>query len=97
MKILTVLTYYRLHTRGSTIYAERLARAFVKRGHQVNVMSTHYDPSLPPEERMDGVRVIRVPVMARVSKGVLAPTLGLEASDQRRDGCVKVVRVGDGK
>ena len=32
MKILTVLTYYRPHTSGLTIYAERLARAFARRG-----------------------------------------------------------------
>jgi glycosyltransferase involved in cell wall biosynthesis len=80
MKILTVLTYYRPHTSGLTIYAERLARAFVKRGHQVTVMTTHYDPSLPSEEMMEGVKVIRVPVAARVSKGVLAPTFGLVAT-----------------
>ena len=80
MKILTVLTYYRPHTSGLTIYAERLARAFVKRGHQVTVMTTRYDPSLPREEMMDGVRVIRVPVAARISKGVLAPTFGLVAT-----------------
>ena len=80
MKILTVLTYYRPHTSGLTIYAERLARAFVKRGHEVTVMTTHYDPSLPLEEMMDGVKVIRVPVIARVSKGVIAPTFGLVAT-----------------
>ena len=80
MKILTVLTYYRPHTSGLTIYAERLARAFVKRGHEVTVMTTQYDPSLPGEETMDGVKVIRVPVAARVSKGVLAPTFGLVAT-----------------
>lgn len=80
MKILTVLTYYRPHTSGLTIYAERLARAFIKRGHQVTVMTTQYDPSLPREEIMDGVKVIRVPVAARVSKGVLAPTFGLVAT-----------------
>jgi glycosyltransferase involved in cell wall biosynthesis len=80
MKILTVLTYYRPHTSGLTIYAERLARAFVRRGHQVTVMTTQYDPSLPREETMDGVKVIRVPVAARVSKGVLAPTFGLVAT-----------------
>ncbi len=80
MKILTVLTYYRPHTSGLTIYAERLARAFVKRGHQVTVMTTQYDPSLPREEMMDGVKVIRVPVAARVSKGVLAPTFGFVAT-----------------
>lgn len=80
MKILTVLTYYRPHTSGLTIYAERLARAFVGRGHQVTVMTTQYDPSLPREEMMNGVRVVRVPVAARVSKGVLAPTFGLVAT-----------------
>ena len=80
MKILTVLTYYRPHTSGLTIYAERLARAFVKRGHQVTVMTTQYDPSLALEEMMDGVKVIRVPVAARVSKGVIAPTFGWVAT-----------------
>ncbi len=80
MKILTVLTYYRPHTSGLTIYAERLARAFVKRGHEVTVMTTQYDPDLPREEMMDGVRVVRVPVAFRVSKGVIAPTFGLVAT-----------------
>ena len=80
MKILTVLTYYRPHTSGLTIYAERLARAFVKRGHEVTVMTTQYDRSLPREEMMDGVRVIRVPVAFRLSKGVIAPTFGLVAT-----------------
>lgn len=80
MKILTVLTYYRPHTSGLTIYAERLARAFAKRGHQVTVMTTQYDSSLAREEFMDGVNIIRVPVAARISKGVLAPTFGLVAT-----------------
>src|SRR5512144_66813 len=80
MKILTVLTYYRPHTSGLTIYAERLARAFAKRGHQVTVMTTQYDPSLLLEENIDGVKVIRVPVAARVSKGVIAPTFGWVAT-----------------
>ena len=80
MKILTVLTYYRPHTSGLTIYAERLARAFAKRGHQVTVMTTQFEPSLPREETIDGVKVIRVPVAARISKGVIAPTFGLVAT-----------------
>ena len=80
MKILTVLTYYRPHTSGLTIYAERLAKAFAKRGHQVTVMTTQYDPSLPRQETLEGVKIVRVPVVARVSKGVLAPTFGLVAT-----------------
>jgi glycosyltransferase involved in cell wall biosynthesis len=80
MKILTVLTYYRPHTSGLTIYAERLARAFAKRGHHVTVMTMQYEPSLPIEETIDGVKIIRVPVVARVSKGVIAPTIGFLAT-----------------
>ncbi len=80
MRILVVLTYYRPHTSGLTIYAERLARALARRGHQVTVMTTQYDKALPQEEMMDGVRVVRVPVAARISKGVLAPTFGLVAT-----------------
>src|SRR5512142_376613 len=80
MKVLTVLTYYRPHTSGLTIYAERLARALVQRGHDVTVMTMEYDPSLPREEDMDGVHVIRVPVAFRLSKGVIAPTFGLMAT-----------------
>ncbi len=80
MRILTVLTYYRPHTSGLTIYAERLARALSKRGHQVTVMTTQYDPALPREEMMDGVRVLRVPVAVRLSKGVIAPTFGWVAT-----------------
>jgi len=80
MRILTVLTYYRPHTSGLTIYAERLARAFTRRGHRVTVLTTQYDKSLPYEETMDGVTVVRVPVAMRVSKGVLAPTFGLVAT-----------------
>jgi len=80
MKILTVLTYYRPHTSGLTIYAERLARALTKRGHEVTVMTTQYDPALPLEERMDNIRVLRIPVALRLSKGVIAPTFGWVAT-----------------
>mgnify|MGYP002713124048 FL=1 len=80
MKILTVLTYYRPHTSGLTIYAERLAKAFVARGHEVTVMTTQFEKDLPREEIVDGVRIVRVPVAFRVSKGVIAPTFGLVAT-----------------
>ena len=76
MKILTVLTYYRPHTSGLTIYAERLAEAFARRGHSVTVLTSRYDPSTPVEEVRNGVRIVRAPVALRVSKGVIMPTFG---------------------
>lgn len=76
MRILTVLTYYRPHTSGLTIYAERLAEAFAQRGHQVTVLTSRFDPSTPLEETVNGVKIVRAPVMMRVSKGVIMPTFG---------------------
>ncbi len=79
MKILTVLTYYRPHTSGLTIYAERLAEAFVRRGHEVTVLTSHFDPSTPAQEFRNGVKIVRAPVALRISKGVIMPTFGLLA------------------
>jgi glycosyltransferase involved in cell wall biosynthesis len=79
MKILLALTYYRPHTSGLTIYAERLARALADRGHRVTVLTSQYDKALPREEHLHGVDVVRVPAAFRVSKGVIMPTFGAVA------------------
>jgi glycosyltransferase involved in cell wall biosynthesis len=79
MKILLALTYYRPHTSGLTIYAERLARALVERGHRVTVLTSQYDKALPRTEHLHGVDIVRVPVALRVSKGVIMPTFGVVA------------------
>lgn len=80
MKILTALTYYRPHISGLTIYAERLCEALAARGHQVTVLTSRYEDRLPKTESHNGVEIIRVPVAARVSKGVLMPTIGWQAT-----------------
>jgi glycosyltransferase involved in cell wall biosynthesis len=80
LRILIVLTYYRPHTSGLTIYAERLAKAFARRGHQVTVLTSQFDKKLVREEVVDGVRIVRAPVLFRVSKGVIMPTFGWLAS-----------------
>lgn len=82
MRILTVLTYYRPHTSGLTIYAERLAQALAMRGHEVTVLTSQFDNSLPIEEMQEGIRIRRVPVLFRVSKGVIMPSLGAIASGE---------------
>ena len=76
MKILFALTYYRPHISGLTIYVERLAGALAQRGHQVTVLTSRYEPNLPAQEIVEGVRVIRAPVAVRVSKGVIMPGFG---------------------
>ncbi|PKO03112.1 MAG: glycosyltransferase family 1 protein [Chloroflexi bacterium HGW-Chloroflexi-5] len=80
MKILIVLTYYRPHISGLTIYAERLAKAFVARGHEVTVLTSGFRKALAAEEIVEGVRIVRAPVLFRLSKGVIMPTFGLIAN-----------------
>ena len=79
MKVLLVLTYYHPHVSGLTIYVKRLATTLARRGHQVTVLTSRYDRALPLVEQLDGVRVIRVPVLFRVSKGVIMPSFPFRA------------------
>ena len=79
MRILIALTYYRPHYSGLTIYAEREARALAARGHEVTVLTSRFDPSLPAEEVQHGVRIIRPRVWFHVSKGVIMPGMWLQA------------------
>ena len=76
MKIVEVLTYYRPWVSGLTIYVERLSKALARQGHDVTVLTSQYDPNLPIYDVIDGVKVVRIPVAARVSKGVLMPGFG---------------------
>lgn len=73
MRILLALTYYRPHVSGVTIYAERLARGLARQGHTVIVLTSHFHPALPHREVTDGVEIVRVPVVAKISKGVVMP------------------------
>ena len=84
MRILTTLTYYRPHYSGLTIYAERLARALVARGHHVTVVTSRFDRELAGHEVRDGVEVIRPSVLMRISKGVIMPGLPFRAEQIAR-------------
>ncbi|MEJ2486449.1 MAG: glycosyltransferase family 4 protein [Anaerolineales bacterium] len=79
MRVLIALTYYRPHYSGLTIYTERLARALAARGHLVTVLTSQFDKNLPREEIVDGVRVVRMPVLMRLSKGVIMPSIPFRA------------------
>ena len=85
MRVLLALTYYRPHVSGLTIYVERLANVLAARGHDVTVLASRHDRVLPKRTADDGVRLVRVPVAFRVSKGVVMPTYGIEAVRQVRE------------
>jgi glycosyltransferase involved in cell wall biosynthesis len=77
--VLLALTYYRPHLSGLTIYVERLGRLLAERGHAVTVLASRHERHLPAEEEHEGVRILRVPVAARIGKGVVMPALGHRA------------------
>jgi glycosyltransferase involved in cell wall biosynthesis len=85
VRILVALTYYRPHTSGLTVYAERMARSLAARGHHVTVLTSQYDRTLPLREEKEGVSIVRVPVAFRVSKGVIMPSFGRIATRMVRD------------
>jgi glycosyltransferase involved in cell wall biosynthesis len=76
MKILEVLTYYRPWVSGLTKYVEWLSKGFVRQGHEVTVLTSQYAPGLPRYDVMNGVKIVRVPVAFRISKGVIMPGFG---------------------
>lgn len=79
MKILVGVTYYTPYVSGLTIYAARIAKAWAARGHEVTVLTSQHDKSLPLEEVIDGVRVVRAPVMLKISKGSVMPAFWTKA------------------
>ena len=79
MRILTVLTYYAPHWTGLTTHAVRVAEGLADRGHQVTVLTTRHADWLPAVEIVRDVRIIRLPPVARFSRGMIVPTLPLAA------------------
>ena len=74
MRIVMGLYYYFPYVSGLSVYTKHLAEALVEHNYEVTVITSCYDRSLDKEQTMNGVRVIRVPVLLRFNKGVIMPT-----------------------
>ena len=74
MRVLHVLLYYWPHCTGLTIHVQRVAEAMARRGHTSTVLSARYNRQLPREEMVNGVRVVRLPAMLRISRGMVMPS-----------------------
>src|SRR5262245_1654448 len=80
MKILVLLTYYYPHWTGLTAYAVRLAEGMAARGHTVTVLTSRHAPDLPLTDSRNGVNIVRLPTVGRVSRGVLMPAFPVRAA-----------------
>jgi glycosyltransferase involved in cell wall biosynthesis len=73
MKALLILTYYAPHRTGLTIHVQLVAEALVRRGHQVTVLTSRYRRDLPRDETINGVRVVRLRPVMRLSRTQVMP------------------------
>jgi glycosyltransferase involved in cell wall biosynthesis len=79
MKILFVLVYYAPHRTGLTLHVQRVAESLVKRGHQATVLTSQYNRRLPRDEVINGVRVVRLRSLMRLSRTQVMPAFPLAA------------------
>lgn len=73
-KVLMVLYYYHPYVSGVSVCAKRIAEGLVKSGYEVTVLTSRFEKKLPKQETINGVKVIRRPVMLSINKGVIMPT-----------------------
>jgi len=74
LKILISLLYYLPHRTGLSIHVQHVAEALAARGHEVTVLAARHNIDLPRDERINGVRIVRLwtpPI--HMSRGMIMP------------------------
>jgi glycosyltransferase involved in cell wall biosynthesis len=74
VKILVTLTYYHPHWTGLTVIAQHLAEGLAARGHAVTVLASQHDREFPRHQEVNGVDVIRLPSLGRISRTTIMPS-----------------------
>jgi glycosyltransferase involved in cell wall biosynthesis len=77
-KVLIVLYYYYPYVSGVSVCAKRVAEGLVKNGYKVTVLTTQHEKCLDKHEVINGVEVIRRPVLFKMGKGVILPFFWLD-------------------
>jgi glycosyltransferase involved in cell wall biosynthesis len=75
MKILISSTYFYPYSSGLSVYALRLAEGLAERGHEVVVLTSQFRKDLERSDAYGKFKIVRVPVITKLSKGVLMPGL----------------------
>ena len=91
MKVLSVLTYYYPHWTGLTAHAQRLAEGLVRRGHSVTALAYQHARTLAAHAMHDGVAIVRVRPLARISRGMIGPAFPAAAARLLRDHDVALI------
>ncbi|MCX6782378.1 MAG: glycosyltransferase family 4 protein [Candidatus Levybacteria bacterium] len=71
MKILITLTYYYPYISGLSIYTKNLAEELVKKGFNINILTSQHEKNLSILDYINGVILIRVPYSFKLHKGFI--------------------------
>lgn len=77
-KVLIVLYYYHPYVSGVSVCAKRLAEGLARLGYDVTVLTSRFDRTLAAREDINGVHVVRRPVLLKLNKGVIMPTFWVD-------------------
>ena len=75
MRIVQVTPWYYPHLGGVESHVEALSRELAGRGHDVTIVTTRHDPSSPPEETVEGVRIVRADPRAILLRTPIVPRM----------------------
>ncbi len=71
--VVMALNYYAPYVSGLTEAARVVAESMAAEGKKVLVVTCRHDSTLPTRETVNGVQVLRTPVVARIGKGLISP------------------------
>lgn len=72
--LVLAVTYYSPYVSGLTEVVRAEAEGLSRRGFKVTVVTNQHDSSLPTQESINGVNVVRCPVLFRHGRGTFAPS-----------------------
>ncbi|OGK37412.1 hypothetical protein A3F03_04180 [Candidatus Roizmanbacteria bacterium RIFCSPHIGHO2_12_FULL_41_11] len=72
MRIIFFSPYFYPYTSGLTTYPLAILTQLAKK-HDVTVLTFRHQPTLPANENLSGLKIIRLPYLFKISKGFLSP------------------------
>ena len=73
MRIAQVSPWFRPHIGGVETHVASISRELARRGHDVTVLTSRYDRSLPEREDWQGLRIVRVKTRSVMFRTPIAP------------------------
>ena len=73
MRIAQVSPWFRPHIGGVETHVASISRELARRGHDVTVLTSRYDRSLPEREDWQGLRIVRVKTRSVMLRTPIAP------------------------